>query len=345
MRRGMACALIMTGALWLGPTTGNPATAGDTAASEQVKDPVFVQWLVPGDPNDETIREYWSRAKRDELDAVGYVDLGTMLFYRGWPKDAIRMYREALDRDKNLYEAWFRIGLVQHRAMEYEDARDSYKQCLKLLSGHGWANFYLGLLEEQTHHPTKALDYYRRAYKAAPELADPKINPDVLYSKLQLGAAILQQNSERFTETVPMPYMNPTQVEATKARYLPSPTPTPTPTPTPRFRASSRDQAVTVGGASGSGATAGGTSGGGGSPSGGRVRPRPVRSAPTPSAGDIDPNSPYGVRRPRSESEEPETADPGGAAGAYGSAPRNVSPEATLRPWWSKMPEWILAFV
>ena len=125
MRRGMACVLIMTGVLWLGPAV-EASTAKDAAPpADNSKDPVFVQWMVPGDPDDETILDYWSRAKQGKLDAAGYVDLGTMLFYRGYPKDAIRMYRTALDLDKKLYEAWFRIGLVQHRAMEYEDARDA----------------------------------------------------------------------------------------------------------------------------------------------------------------------------------------------------------------------------
>lgn len=342
MRRGMACTLIVAGALWLGPMAA-ASTVEDAADTKQPKDPVFVQWLVSGDPGDETIRDYWSRAKRDQLDAAGYVDLGTMLFYRGWPKDAIRMYREALKRDNKLYEAWFRIGLVRHRAMEYEDARAAYKKCLKLLSGNGWCNFYLGLLEEQTSHPTKALEYYRRAYKVAPELADPKINPDVMYSKIQLGAAMRQQDRERFTDTVPMPYLDPAQVETIRARYLPTPTPTPTPTATPKpslkSRAATRQPPAST---TAGGADSGAQTGAGGSSSSGRVRPRPVRTQPTPSADDIDPNSPYGVRRPRPE---PDSEDPGTGGGVYGSGSRNVSPEATLRPWWHQMPEWILAVV
>lgn len=345
MRRSMACALIMTGLLWLGPMTVAALAQDGTAESKPAKDPVFVQWLIPGDLGDEVIGEYWSRAKADELEAADYVDLGTMLFYRGYPKDAVRMYREALDRDKGLYEAWFRIGLVQHRAMEYEDARAAYKKCLKLLKGHGWCNFYLGLLEEQTHHPSKALEYYERAYKVAPELSDPKINPDVLYSKLQLGAAVRQQDSERFTDTVPMPYLDPGEVQATRALFEPTPTPTPTPpptsTPTPipsaRSRTINREPpaASTVGGTGAGTAT-------GGSSSGGRVRPRPSRAEPTPSAEDAGADTPYGVRRPKSE---PDSGDSGAAAGAYGSGARNVSPEATLRPWWRTMPEWILVFV
>ena len=109
-------------------------------------EPIFVRWLVADDPGDETIRNYWERAERDELGARALVDLGTMLFYRGYPKDAVRMYRRALDLDPELYEAWFRIGLAEHSQRELDNARQAYKRCLKQRPGHGWCNFYLGLL-------------------------------------------------------------------------------------------------------------------------------------------------------------------------------------------------------
>ena len=96
MRRSIACALVGLGVLWLAPGVVTAGKMDEPAEADTGKDPVFVQWLVPGDPGDETIREYWKRAKADQLGAEDYVDLGTMLFHRGWPKDAVRMYREAL---------------------------------------------------------------------------------------------------------------------------------------------------------------------------------------------------------------------------------------------------------
>jgi len=333
MTRGMSCVLIIAGTLLLWP--GVEVNAADATSSDEPKDPIFVQWLVVGDPNDETIREYWERAKTGDLSPEGLVDLGTMLYRRGYPNDAVRMYRKALGQNKRLYEAWYRIGVVRHREHEHEDARYAYKKCLKILVGHGWCNFYLGLLEEQTGHPAKALEYFRRAYKAAPELADPKINPDVMYSKLQLGAALQYHDRERFTETVPMPYLDPKEVKSVKAQYLPTPTPTPIPTATPKVRrATTRPipAATTSGGSAQQGGTEAGGATGGSAASPGRVRTRPSSQVrPTPP--DIDPDSPYGVRRPTDSS------------GIVGSGVWPVSPEASLAPWWRKMPEWILAFI
>jgi hypothetical protein len=310
------------------------AGAADDPSADQGKDPIFVQWLKVNDPVDETIREYWERAKADELSPEGLVDLGTMLYHRGWPNDAVKMYKKALDQNKKLYEAWYRIGVVKHRDREFEDARYAYKKCLKQMVGHGWCNFYLGLLEEQTGHPSKALEYYTRAYKSTPELADPKVNPDVMYSKLQLGAALYHQDRERFTETVPMPYLDPAEVRKVKAQYLPTPTPTPVPTPTPKVhRATTRQmpEATTTGGTSPqrgtTGAATGGAATGGAVTGGSRVRTRPT-------APDPDRETPYGVRRP---------TESGGTTAA--GAPRSVSPEASLAPLWNRFPEWILAFV
>ncbi len=113
------------------------------------EDPIFVTWLVMENPGDETIREYWQRADAGELNPEELVDLGTMLFYRGWPSDAVGYFKQALDLNPELSEAWFRIGLVEHHSRNLDKARSGYKKCLKLQSGHAWANFYLGLLEEQ----------------------------------------------------------------------------------------------------------------------------------------------------------------------------------------------------
>ncbi len=60
-------------------------------------DPIFVKWLVMDDPGDETIHLYWQRAEAGELNPKELVDLGTMLFYRGWPNDAIGYFREAAE--------------------------------------------------------------------------------------------------------------------------------------------------------------------------------------------------------------------------------------------------------
>jgi tetratricopeptide (TPR) repeat protein len=214
------------GCLVLGLTS---AEGTQEAAERGPADPAFVSWMRPDNPNDRTILDYWARAETGQLSAEELVDLGTMLFHRGFPDDAVKSYRRALDIDSGMFEAWFRIGFVKHRQGDVDDARRAYKKCLKQRPGHGWCNFYLGLLEEQTRHPSRALEHYRLAFRHAPELADPAYNPEVLSSELSLGATLYHNEQERFATVSPMSYLRPGRVNRVWSQYAPTPTPQPVP--------------------------------------------------------------------------------------------------------------------
>lgn len=219
------------------------ALAAAVVGAGDREQPIFVHWLIPGNAHDETLAVYWRSAEAGELDAPGYVDLATMLFDKGFPKDAIRMYERALELDPEMAEAWFRIGVVEHREGDLRAASKAYHKCLKILTGHGWCNFYLGLLEEQTGKVSEAIYHYRRAFKFAPDLADPAVNPELLYSRLQLAGQLQNQERTRFGEDLPLGYLQPERVAAIEAQFMPTPTPPPEaasdvslgppPTPTP----------------------------------------------------------------------------------------------------------------
>jgi hypothetical protein len=298
------------------------------------EDPIFVKWLVMEDPGDETIREYWQRSELGELNPEELVDLGTMLFYRGWSNDAVGYFKQALEINPELSEAWFRIGLVEHHGRDLDAARSGYKKCLKLQSGHAWANFYLGLLEEQTGDSRSAMQHYEMAFKHAPELADPKINPEILSSRLQLGAQVKHFDSQRFEKTMPMPFLEPATVRKVRRGFEPAPTLIPVPevvivqpTPTP----ARQDEAT-------SGAASRTTT---------RRNPRQSSTTGAAAAGAAvgsetipDANStPYGV---------PETVNHGSSGSSGGrTAPRigDTSPDASLRPLWPGLYELAAALI
>jgi len=293
-------------------------------------DPIFVKWLVIDNPGDETIRLYWQRAEAGELGPEELVDLGTMLFYRGWPNDAVIYLREALEQDPELSDAWFRIGLVKHHSGDLPGARSAYKKCLKKQSGHAWANFYLGLLEEQTGEAKSAMKHYEMAFKHAPELANPKINPEILSSKLQLGAQVRYFDGERFEKTMPMPFMEPAAVRKAQRKFEKTQPVTAmsepemegraAPTPVSAGAVSRTSQTSTVRRSQGSvaGAAAG------------------VSAEELPDAG----STPYGV---------PEPVSRGATTGARGGevAPQigETSPEANLRPLWPGLYEIVNALI
>ena len=303
-------------------------------------DPIFVKWLVIDDPGDETIRHYWQRAEGGELNPAELVDLGTMLFYRGWPNDAVGYFKQALEQDPTVSEAWFRIGLVKHHSGDLAGARSAYKKCLKQQSGNAWANFYLGLLEEQTGEAKSAMKHYETAFKHAPELADPKVNPEILSSRLQLGAQVRHFDRQRFEKTMPMPFLEPATVRKVQRKFEPPPTPVPTPIPE-AVSSASPTPIPGRGNASGggsqapaprkprsgsrAGAAAGGTAvGGGGS---------------TEELPDAD-STPYGVP-------VPVRGGATGAGGGGGISPQigETSPEASLRPAWPGLYEIVNALI
>ena len=275
-------------------------------------EPIFVRWLVADDPGDETIRNYWERAERDELGARALIDLGTMLFYRGHPKDAVRMYRRALALDPDLSEAWFRVGLAEHSQGQLDNARQAYKRCLKKRPGHGWCNFYLGLLEEELGHSANALEHYRVAFEHAPELANPKINPEILSSDLALGAHLEAYDQRRFEAAMPMRYMEPNKVKKVRRRYEPTPTAAPetaTEKPPEEAATDSRSpQALPP-------------------PVARSQRQPPPRNIPARRAPAPSPSAPQGSDQPGSTAETPWGMRPIG----------NTSDEAHLMPWWPNL--------
>lgn len=189
-------------------------------------EPIFVRWLDPTLPLDATIQDYWQRAQGDELSPVEWVDLGTMLFERGFANDAIDAYRSAVKRDKTLADGWFKMGLVYQKKGQRSDARRAYSKCLDIRPGHGWANFYLGLLEEHSGHPEAAIRHYQTAFRHAPEIGDPDQNNELLYSELALAARIDQYRGDRFDLHAPMAYLEPARVKAVSDRLVPPPRPT-----------------------------------------------------------------------------------------------------------------------
>jgi hypothetical protein len=306
-------------------------------------DPIFVKWLVIDDPGDETIRQYWQRAEVGDLSPEELVDLGTMLFYRGWPTDAAAYFKQALELNPELSEAWFRIGLVKHHGGDRDGARSAYKKCLKLQSGHAWANFYLGLLEEQNGDGKSAMEHYEMAFKHAPELADPNINPEILSSRLQLGAQVRHFDAKRFENTMPMPFLEPATVKKVQRGFAPAPTLVSTPVPEAAVREPSPTPVQPGAAASGSGSRTATTRN--------PTRPPRTGAAATGAAADgaggggssADPvdadSTPYGI---------PETVSGGTARSPGGTtAPRigDTSPDARLRPLWPGLYEIVSALI
>ncbi len=196
-----------------------PGAAGgrDVLQPRAKGDPIFVRWLKPDDPRDRAILRSWRRVKAGKASGAEMTELGTLLFERGFATDAVRMYERAGRADPDLAEPWLLAGLVEHGRGRLKAARREYRRCLKVRTGNGWCNFYMGLVEEQLGHPTKAMHYYERAFRFSPGLSDPGVNPEVLESKLQLGALVRRLNRDRFTQNMPPVSIEPHRIYAAES--------------------------------------------------------------------------------------------------------------------------------
>ncbi|OYW06198.1 MAG: hypothetical protein B7Z61_03455 [Acidobacteria bacterium 37-71-11] len=163
-----------------------------TAASGSV----FERFLSPDRPADRAIMSYLALAKSGHASSMDLADLGVLIFEKGFPGDAEDYLRAALKLDKHNYEAAYRLGLVLQRQGRNREAVRYYKMTLKQRRGYAEARFMLAMAEERCGRREAAIRDYAKAYRYAPQLADPKKNPLVYDSHLQTEA-VLRHYQER----------------------------------------------------------------------------------------------------------------------------------------------------
>ncbi len=174
---------------------------------------VFERYLRADNPADQQIMSYLTKERAGTATSLDLTQLGVLLLNKGFPKDAERYLRQALDADKENYEAAYRLGLVLQREGKDRKAVKYYRKVVKVRPGYAYAQFMLGLAEERTGDRDSAIEHYVKAYKHAPELADARVNPLVLDSRLQTEALILRYDAEVRADTFRVTPVDPWEIE------------------------------------------------------------------------------------------------------------------------------------
>lgn len=208
---------------------------------------VFEKYLSPDNASDRVIVAYLELAESGAATSDDLAELGVLLLHKGFPKDAERYLRRALELDKTNTEARFRLGLVLQRLGEERKAARTYRRVVKERPGHTYAQFMLALALERTGDRKDAAYHYAKAYKHYPDLANPEVNPLVLESRLQAEARLLRYEREVASATIKVLPVDPEKlremmaaVGGPKAEPVPEPaaapaeTTVPPPSPTPR---------------------------------------------------------------------------------------------------------------
>jgi tetratricopeptide (TPR) repeat protein len=179
-----------------------------TAASGSV----FERFLSPDRPADRAIMNYLALAKSGRASSMDLANLGVLIFEKGFPGDAEDYLRAALKLDKHNYEAAYRLGLVLQREGHDREAVRYYKMTLKERRGYAQARFMLAMAEERCGRRDDAIRDYAKAYRNAPQLADPRTNPLVLDSDLQTEAALRHYQETSATSTLEVTEIDPAEV-------------------------------------------------------------------------------------------------------------------------------------
>ncbi len=199
-----------------------------TAASGSV----FERYLSPDSPTDRAITNYLALAKSGRASSMDLANLGVLIFEKGFPGDAEDYLRAALKLDKHNYEAAYRLGLVLQRQGRDREAVRYYKMTLKQRRGYAQARFMLAMAEERCGRREDAIRDYAKAYRYAPQLADPKKNPLVYDSHLQTEAVLRHYDEEAKTSTLPVTEIDPAEVRRMmEARPQGAPAPPPATAP------------------------------------------------------------------------------------------------------------------
>ena len=123
--------------------------------------------------------------------AVEWFQQGGQWLDQGNPEQAIHSFRAALERDPDLVEAHYNLGLAYHGRNQLDLAAASYRAALKIDPDYFSALNNLGQILAQTGNYSEAEVTYHKAMRANPELAEPYFNlGDLAMMRKQLETAV-----------------------------------------------------------------------------------------------------------------------------------------------------------
>lgn len=167
---------------------------------------VYKASLDGGIPHHAAILDILSRIEKDPSDAQLYNDLGCLVAWDGFWRDALRSFEKASELAPKDTRPWFNAGLVEALRGNWRGARSRFRKAVKVDPGNwpGW--WMLGLSEESLGNRSAALAAYSRSLRVDTSLFDPKVNPFAVASRLK-GTALLETYARRRVDAA-LPFAN-----------------------------------------------------------------------------------------------------------------------------------------
>jgi len=158
--------------------------------------------------------------------------LAVLLGRRGAYRDAIAYQDWAVKLTPDNPAFWVNLGTL-HRALDEQSAAGSaYKRALDIDPNNAPAHYNLGAVYERQGDYDNAVDQYRIALILDPQLADPKINPQIVNNDRLLVVQLLNYSRQSGSASLPLtaapPAAPPAPAKApTAAPAAPPKTPVP----------------------------------------------------------------------------------------------------------------------
>ena len=185
---------------------GGALLAAILAAPPAAAKDVYKGSLDPSIPHHAAILDTLSRIEKDPADAKLHNDLGCLVAWDGFWRDALRSFDTAAELDPKDTRPWFNAGLVQGLRGEWGGARSRFKKAVKVDPGNWPAWWMLGFSEERLGNDNAAVAAYSRSLRVDTSLFDPKVNPFAVATRLK--SRVLLETYDRRRVDAALPFAN-----------------------------------------------------------------------------------------------------------------------------------------
>ncbi len=164
---------------------------------------VYKPYLDPAIPHHAAILDTLSRLEASPQDAQLHNDLGCLVAWDGFWRDALRSFEAASELAPKDSRPWFNAGLVEALRGEWGNARSRFRKAVKVDPGNWPAWWMLGFAEENLGHWNAATDAYSRSIRVDTSLFDPRVNPFAVATRLKSRVLLATYEKRRLDAALP----------------------------------------------------------------------------------------------------------------------------------------------
>lgn len=146
---------------------------------------VYRGFLDPAVPHHEAIASVLAKLEKTPGDPRLKNDLGCLVAWDGFWRDALREFDEAADLDRAFSRPAYNAGLVRAWKGEWRSAVRSFRTAVKRDPGNWPAWWMLGFSEEMLGNVNAAVEAYKTSLRVDTSLFDVKTNPFAVQTRLK----------------------------------------------------------------------------------------------------------------------------------------------------------------